>query len=73
MNKNKQHKIYEIIIDIATRGCYRKLSIASKLIDYVIKNFDISYLKAETDTEAVEFYKKYGFNIKLGSKIGNIT
>ena len=45
MNKNKQHKIYEIIIDIATRGCYRKLSIASKLIDYVIKNFVYPILK----------------------------
>ena len=71
-NTNKQNKNYEII-DIAVDEHYRKLGIASKLIDYVIKNFDMVTLKAETDEEAVEFYKKYGFNIKLGSKIGNIN
>jgi len=71
-NVNKQHKIYEIV-DIAVDEFYRKLGIGSQLIDYVIENFDMVSLHAETDEEAVEFYKKYGFNIKMGSKIGNIN
>lgn len=67
---NKQYKAYEIIY-IAVNKHYRKLGIASKLIDYIIKNFNMLTLKAETDEEAVGFYKKYGFNIKIGNKIEN--
>ncbi len=71
-NINRQRKTYEII-DIAVNKHYRKLGIASKLIDYVIEKFDIVSLNAETDEEAVGFYKKYGFNIKIGNKIENTT
>ena len=53
---------YEII-DIALNPEYRKLGIGSKMIDYVIENFAIKTLYAETDNDAVNFYKKYGFAI----------
>lgn len=71
-NINEQHKDYEII-DIAVQKQYRKLGVASKLIDYVIKNFDMVSLSAETDEEAVGFYKKYGFNVTLAHVIENVN
>ena len=71
-NINEQHKDYEII-DIAVQKQYRKLGVASKLIDYVIKNFDMVSLSAETDEEAVGFYKKYGFSVKLAHVIENVN
>lgn len=71
-NIRGQHKYYEII-DISVQKQYRKLGIASKLIDYVIKNFDMVSLSAETDEEAVGFYKKYGFSVKLAHVIENVS
>lgn len=38
---------------------------ASKLIDYVIENLNVKILFAETDDDAVEFYKKYGFKTEF--------
>jgi len=61
--KKLQDRTYEII-DIAVKPKYRKRGIASELINYIIKNFDVKILCAETDDEAVEFYKKYGFKIE---------
>lgn len=55
---------YEII-DIAVDSNYRKQGIASKLIDYVIENLGIKTLFAETDDDAVGFYKKYGFKTEI--------
>ncbi len=69
---NEQHKDYEII-DISVQKQHRKLGVASKLIDYVIKNFDMVSLSAETDEEAVGFYKKYGFSVKLAHVIENVN
>ena len=62
--KKLQDRIYEII-DIAVKPKYRKRGIASRLINYIIKNFDIKILYAETDDETVEFYRKYGFKIEI--------
>ena len=66
--KHVDNSRYEII-DIAITPEYRKLGIASKLIDYVIENFNIQILYAETDDDAVDFYKKYGFATNLINKI----
>lgn len=38
-----------------------KKGIASKLIDYVIKNLGVKIILAKTDKDAVGFYKKYEF------------
>lgn len=55
---------YEII-DITVDKHHRGQGIASKLIDYVIKNLDIEILFAETDDDAVGFYEKYGFKTEI--------
>ena len=55
---------YEII-DIAVDENYRGQGIASKLIDHIIEKLDIKTLFAETDDDAVGFYEKYGFKIKI--------
>lgn len=65
-------KAFEIV-DIAVNENYRKQGIASKLIDYVIDQFDIKILYAETDDDAVNFYKKYGFSAKLINKRGEFN
>ena len=51
---------YEII-DISVNKSCRRQGIASKLIDYVIDNLGTKIIFAETDDDAVGFYKKYGF------------
>lgn len=58
--KKTNNESYEII-DIAVDKDYRRQGIASKLIDYVIEKLNIKILFAETDDDAVVFYKKYGF------------
>jgi GNAT superfamily N-acetyltransferase len=50
-----------IIRHIAVLDEYRKLGIASALINHLIDNLKLSKIKAETDIEAVGFYKKCGF------------
>ena len=49
------------ILDIAVRSEYRKKGIARSLIDFIFNQFPIDTIIAETDDEAVEFYKKCGF------------
>lgn len=57
------------ITNIATDLAYRKQGIASKLIDFATKTLKCKVIKAETDDDAVEFYRKYGFQISsLGEK-----
>ena len=51
------------IIGIAVDTKERHLGIGTKLIDYV-KDKCSKPIIAETDSDAVMFYKKYGFNIK---------
>ena len=58
------NKNYEII-DISVDKDYRKQGIASKLIDYIIEKLNIKTLFAETDDDAVGFYKKYGFKAEI--------
>ena len=51
------------IIGIAVDTKKRRSGIGTKLIDYV-KDKSSKPIIAETDSDAVVFYKKYGFNIK---------
>lgn len=58
------------IIDISVDAKNRNKRIASKLIDFVVKKFNVKTLFAETDDDAVGFYKKYGFRIKSTKRKG---
>lgn len=59
---------YEIL-SIATDPAYRNQGIASRLISFSAANLKCSAIKAETDDDAVGFYRKYGFQIdSLGEK-----
>ena len=51
------------ILDIAVKPEYRKHGIGSKFIDFIFTQFLIDTITAETDDEAVEFYKRCGFTI----------
>lgn len=60
------------ILDIAVKPEYRKHGIGRKLIDFIFTQFPIDNITAETDDEAVEFYKRCGFNvIGFGMKCNN--
>ena len=60
------------ILDIALKPEYRKHGIGKSLIDFIFTQFPIDTLTAETDDEAVEFYKRCGFNvIGFGMKCNN--
>lgn len=49
------------ILDIAVKpGCKGK-GIGSRLIDYIFSKFQVNKITAETDDDAIDFYKKYGF------------
>lgn len=62
---------YEIM-SIATPPSVRSKGVASKLITFALKNLKCSIVKAETDDDAIEFYRKYGFQIvSLGEKYPN--
>lgn len=49
------------ILDIAVKPEYQGKGIGSRLIDYIFSIFAVSKIIAETDDDAIEFYKKYGF------------
>lgn len=58
-----------IIGHIATEKKRRSKGLASNLIDHVMSQYPSMTLEAETDDDAVMFYKKTGFDIKsLGEK-----
>ena len=49
------------ILDIAVKPEYQGQGIGSKLIDFVFNSFNVQNITAETDDDAIGFYKKYGF------------
>lgn len=54
---------------IAVLPRHRNESIGSKMIDFILKQYSLDSVFAETDNDAVNFYKKYGFEIiSLGEK-----
>ena len=69
----KRQRNYEFeILSIATDTAYQNQGIASKLISFVSTNLKCRVIEAETDDDAVEFYRKYGFRIiSLGEKYPN--
>ncbi|MCU5380414.1 GNAT family N-acetyltransferase [Bacillus cereus] len=57
------------ICHIAVVPQYRHKGIALQMIKEVVRIHQLTYLEAETDDEAVEFYKKIGFQVKsLGER-----
>ena len=57
------------ILHIATAPPHRGKGIASELISHAIEALQCAVLVAETDDDAVDFYRKYGFQIEsLGEK-----
>ncbi|HDR8172507.1 GNAT family N-acetyltransferase [Bacillus cereus] len=61
------------ICHIAVLPQYRHKGIALQMIKDVLRMHQLTYLEAETDDEAVEFYKKIGFQVKsLGEKYPGI-
>lgn len=62
------------IVSIATDPAHRNQGIASGLISFAAANLKCSVIKAETDDDAVGFYRKYGFYIdSLGEKYPGIV
>lgn len=54
---------------IAVDEKYRNQGIALQMIKEIIREYELTYIEAETDTEAVGFYKKCNFKIEsLGEK-----
>lgn len=51
------------VLDIAVDEACRKRGVGSRLLSFVLENFNISELTAETDDDAVGFYLKFGFSI----------
>lgn len=51
------------ILDIAVQPEYQGKGIGSRLIDYIFSQFSINKIIAETDDDAIGFYKKYGFTV----------
>ena len=61
------------ICHIAVVPQYRHKGIAVQMIKEIVRMYQLTYLEAETDAEAVKFYKKMGFQIKsLGEKYPGI-
>lgn len=51
------------ILDIAVKPEHQKCGIGSKLIDFIFNSFNVDSIAAETDDDAIGFYKKYGFTV----------
>ncbi len=51
------------IVGIAVKEKARRKGVGTKLVDYIRENSD-KPIFASTDSDAVDFYKKYGFNTK---------
>lgn len=60
------------ILNIAVKPEYRKNGIGRSLIDFIFNQFSVDTITAETDDEAVGFYKRCGFDvIGFGMKCNN--
>ncbi len=61
------------ICHIAVSKKYRNQGIALQMIKEIIRKYELTYIEAETDKEAVGFYKKCNFKIEsLGEKYPGI-
>lgn len=67
------HDNNTIIESISVAKPYRKMGIGKKLIHYIVDTLDINTIEAETDDDAVGFYRNCGFCIEdLGFKYKNV-
>jgi len=58
-----------VIKHIAVSPAARKNGIGRKMIDFICDEYSLALISAETDKDAVEFYRSYGFKItSLGEK-----
>ena len=58
-----------IINDIAVNSNFRGKGIGSKLVRFIFEQFEVNKIIAETDDDAVMFYKRCGFETdKIGTK-----
>ena len=80
-NENEEYKgiiVFEIvnrfatILDIAVKPECQRNGIGSKLIDFIFNQFEIDKVIAETDDDAVEFYKKCGFTVAPANEVSGI-
>lgn len=68
-NEYKGIVVFEIvnnsatILDIAVKPEYQGQGTGSKLIDFIFNSFNAQNITAETDDDAIGFYKKYGFTV----------
>lgn len=53
-----------IIKHIAVSSTFKRQKIASTMLDFIIERERVDVVEAETDDDAVSFYKGYGFSIK---------
>lgn len=61
------------ICHIAVDEKYRNHGIALQMIKEIVRKYELTYIEAETDREAVGFYKKCNFKIEsLGGKYPGI-
>lgn len=66
-NEYKGIVVFEIvnnsatILDIAVKPEYQGQGTGSKLIDFIFNSLNAQNITAETDDDAIGFYKKYGF------------
>ena len=51
------------ILDIAVKPEHQGGGIGSKLVDFIFNSFNVDSITAETDDDAIGFYKKYGFTV----------
>ncbi|XEC94322.1 GNAT family N-acetyltransferase [Paenibacillus tarimensis] len=60
---------FAVILHVAVDHKYREKGIGRKLIDEIISLHDIRTIEAETDKDAVHFYRACGFSVRsLGEK-----
>ncbi|MED2511204.1 GNAT family N-acetyltransferase, partial [Bacillus thuringiensis] len=52
------------VCHIAVASDYRQKGIALQMIKEVVRIYQLTYIEAETDDGAVEFYKRIGFQVK---------
>ncbi len=58
-----------ILLHIAIKPQYQRQGLGTKLIDHLMRHYNIPILEAETDIAAVDFYRRLGFQItSLGEK-----
>lgn len=62
------------VVNIATTPAHRRQGIASRLITFTADKLKYRIIEVETDADAVDFYRRYGFQVNsLGEKYPNCT